>query len=79
MTSISLQEFQRDPASVLERIVAGESFVLTDGSRMVAEVRPVDPQRSAPRPFGLAKGEFVVPAEFDLPLPEEILAAFEGR
>ena len=29
------------------------------------------------RPFGLAKGEFVVPDDFDEPLPEEILASFE--
>ena len=33
----------------------------------------------APREFGLAKGQFVVPADFDDPLPEEILSDFEGR
>lgn len=31
------------------------------------------------RPFGLAKGEFVVPDDFDDPLPEEVLRDFEGR
>lgn len=31
------------------------------------------------RPFGLAAGEFIVPTDFDEPLPEEILAAFEGE
>ena len=30
------------------------------------------------RPFGLAKGEFVVPDDFDAPLPEEVLAIFEN-
>ncbi len=30
------------------------------------------------RPFGLCSGDFVVPEDFDRPLPEEILAAFEG-
>ncbi len=29
------------------------------------------------RPFGLSKGDFVVPEDFDSPLPEEILASFE--
>ena len=29
------------------------------------------------RPFGLGKGDFVVPDDFDAPLPEEILASFE--
>lgn len=31
------------------------------------------------RPFGLAAGEFVVPDDFDAPLPNEVLADFEGR
>lgn len=31
------------------------------------------------RPYGLAAGQFVVPDDFDAPLPEEILAEFEGR
>ncbi len=29
------------------------------------------------RPFGLSKGEFVVPEDFDAPQPEEVLADFE--
>ncbi len=32
-----------------------------------------------PRPFGLAKGEFVVPDDFNAPLPEEALRDFEGK
>ncbi len=31
------------------------------------------------RPFGLCAGEFRVPDDFDAPLPEEILSAFEGK
>lgn len=30
------------------------------------------------RPFGLSKNEFIVPEDFDAPLPEEILADFEN-
>lgn len=45
----------------------------------VAEVRPIPPRRTEPRPIGLAKGEFVVPDDFDAPLPDDILDAFEGR
>ncbi len=32
----------------------------------------------APRPIGLAKGQFEVPASFFEPLPEALLNAFEG-
>jgi len=30
------------------------------------------------RPFGLSKDEFVVPDDFDAPLPEDVLADFEN-
>ena len=30
------------------------------------------------RPFGLAKGEFVVPDDFDAPLPDSVLEEFEN-
>ena len=49
------------------------------GGRPVAELRPIAVLPSAPRPFGLAAGTFTVPADFDNPLPDEILREFEGR
>lgn len=30
------------------------------------------------RPFGLSKDDFVVPEDFDAPLPEDVLADFEN-
>lgn len=38
---------------------------------------PVEP--TGRRRAGSAAGQFVIPPEFDEPLPDEILAAFEGR
>ena len=31
------------------------------------------------RPIGLAKGQFTVPEDFNAPLPEDLLHAFEGK
>ena len=31
------------------------------------------------RPMGLAKGQFTVPDDFNAPLPDEMLQAFEGK
>ena len=36
-------------------------------------------ERPARRPAGLAEGLFVVPADFNDPLPDDVLDAFEGR
>jgi antitoxin (DNA-binding transcriptional repressor) of toxin-antitoxin stability system len=77
--TVSLQELQRDPDALLDRVEAGEHLVVARGGRPVAELRPVPATQPGPRPFGLCAGEFKVPDDFDSPLPEEILGAFEGR
>ncbi len=41
----------------------------------ILEDAPAESQR---RPYGLAQGQFVVPDDFDAPLPEELLREFEG-
>jgi antitoxin (DNA-binding transcriptional repressor) of toxin-antitoxin stability system len=78
MSSISVQDIERDPQAFLQRIEAGEAFVVVQGERPLAEVRPVAGTVVQPRPFGLCAGRFTVPADFDHPLPEDVLKEFEG-
>lgn len=79
MSTISLQDLQRDPNGVLDRVEAGERVVVSREGRPVAELRRIEPPAPKPRPFGLAAGAFTVPEDFDAPLPDEILQSFEGR
>ena len=79
MSNVNLQELQRDPNALLDRVEAGEHLVVVRGGRPVAELRPVPTNQSGPRPFGLCAGAFTVPDDFDAPLPEEILRGFERR
>jgi antitoxin (DNA-binding transcriptional repressor) of toxin-antitoxin stability system len=74
--NITVEEVKRDPESVIHRVLDGETLVLTEDDQPVAEIRPIERVRR-PRPFGLAAGTFVVPDDFDDPLPEEILRDFE--
>ncbi|OAI55118.1 prevent-host-death protein [Planctomycetaceae bacterium SCGC AG-212-F19] len=78
MSTITVQDIQRDPLAFLRRVEAGESFLVVRGEQPLAEVRPVPVPATAPRPFGLCAGQFTVPADFDGPLPEEIVKEFEG-
>jgi len=78
MSTTSVQEIQRDPLAFLRRVEAGEAFVVVRDERPLAEVRPLSPVAAQPRPFGLCAGQFTVPADFDRPLPEDILNEFEG-
>lgn len=80
MTSITSQDMQRDPMGVLRRVEQGEAVLVLRGDKPVAEIKPVPPAADRPaRPSGLAKGRFVVPDDFDHPLPDTILRDFEGR
>lgn len=75
MSIVSVEELERNPSALLERVEAGESLIVERGGRPVAELRPV----AGRRPFGLCAGAFVVPDDFDAALPDETLREFEGR
>ncbi len=79
MLSVTVDEIQRDPAKYLRQVEAGETFVILQADKAIAELRPISSIGKQLRPFGLCAGEFTVPDDFDAPLPEEILSAFEGK
>jgi antitoxin (DNA-binding transcriptional repressor) of toxin-antitoxin stability system len=78
MSSITVQDIQRDPLAFLRLIEAGEAFVVVRDECALAEVRPLATAAAQPRPFGLCAGRFTVPPDFDRPLPEKILTEFEA-
>jgi antitoxin (DNA-binding transcriptional repressor) of toxin-antitoxin stability system len=79
MSTITIQDIQRDPSAFVHRIVAGETILVMRDAHPLAEIRPVLAAITQPRPFGLSVGQFTVPADFDRPLPENILKDFEAR
>ncbi len=78
MLNVTVDEIQRDPVKYLRQVEAGESFTIVQADKAIAELRPIDRNKKL-RPFGLCAGEFTVPDDFDAPLPEDILSAFEGK
>jgi antitoxin (DNA-binding transcriptional repressor) of toxin-antitoxin stability system len=78
MTVVSIDEAKRDLTGLLHKVEGGETFVIFQGDRPVAELKPVSATLAGPRPFGLCAGEFRVPEDFDAPLPEETIRGFEG-
>jgi antitoxin (DNA-binding transcriptional repressor) of toxin-antitoxin stability system len=79
MSTITEAEIASDPQQFFRLLEGGQPVVVLKDGVAVAEVRPIPPRRTEPRPSGLAKGKFVVPEDFDAPLPDDILDAFEGR
>ncbi|MBX6315945.1 MAG: type II toxin-antitoxin system Phd/YefM family antitoxin [Isosphaeraceae bacterium] len=78
MTTIPIEEIQRDPLGHLRKVEEGEILIVLWGDRLVAEIRPVPTGPRMPRPSGLCAGEFSVPEDFGAPLPDDLLRQFEG-
>jgi antitoxin (DNA-binding transcriptional repressor) of toxin-antitoxin stability system len=79
MTTISIQEMQRDPLGYMRRVEGGETFLVVRDNLPVAKIKPVPAPARGERPFGLCAGEFTVPADFDAALSDEVLQEFEGE
>lgn len=45
---------------------------------VIVTILDEEPNAKDLRPFGLSKGKFIVPEDFDAPLPEDVLADFEN-
>jgi antitoxin (DNA-binding transcriptional repressor) of toxin-antitoxin stability system len=78
MVAIDVAEINRDWSGCLRRVEDGETIVIVRDQKPVAELKPISAAPTTLRPFGLCEGEFRVPDDFDSPLPEEVLAQFEG-
>lgn len=79
MLNVTVDEIQRDPLKYLRQVEAGETLVIVRSDKPIAELRPIAASSKQLRPFGLCAGEFTVPDDFDAPLPEDLLNAFEGK
>ncbi len=78
MVNVTVDEIQRDPLKYLRQVEAGETLVIVRSDKPIAELRPLASHKQL-RPFGLCSGDFTVPDDFDAPLPEDLLSAFEGK
>ncbi|MEH2396731.1 type II toxin-antitoxin system Phd/YefM family antitoxin [Nostoc sp.] len=79
MLTVTIDVIQQNLTSYLHQVAAGESIIITQAGKPIAEIKPVSATFQQIRPYGLCAGEFIVPDDFDSPLPEEILNSFDGK
>lgn len=79
MLRVNIHEAKANLSRYLDAVASGETVVICNRNVPVAELRPLRQTRDQPRPIGLARGTFEVPASFFEPLPDEVVAAFEGE
>ena len=78
MIRLNIHEAKTHLSKYLDELAKGEIIILCKRNIPIAEIRPIHPPREDHRPLGLARGEFEVTPEFFEPLPDDILASFDG-
>ena len=76
MPSVNIHEAKTHFSRLIERVLLGEEIVIAKAGRPVAKLVPISPETADRKP-GSAKGTFIVPADFDAPLPDDVIAEWE--
>ncbi|HEY6763771.1 MAG TPA: type II toxin-antitoxin system Phd/YefM family antitoxin [Candidatus Sulfotelmatobacter sp.] len=67
----NIHEAKTHFSRLLERVAVGEEVIIAKAGKPVAKLVPLKSARPKFK-FGSAKGKFVVPDDFNDPLPKEI-------
>lgn len=78
MRTVNIHEAKTHLSRLLEEVSAGGEVVIAKAGRPVARLVAAGaaPRR---RKLGVLAGKMAVPAHFDAPLPDQVIADFEGR
>ena len=74
---VNVHEAKTHLSRLLQRVAEGEEVTIARAGVPVAKLVPVEVKKNV-RPLGFARGEIWVADDFDAPLPDDLLAAFEG-
>lgn len=73
--AVNVHEAKTHLSRLLERALEGKDVIIMRSGRPLVKLTPI-PSAPRSRVVGSGKGDFVVPDDFDAPLPDKILDAF---
>jgi prevent-host-death family protein len=76
--TVNLYEAKTHLSDLVERAARGEEVIIAKAGQPKARLVPLAPPAKDRKPGGW-KGRVTISPDFDAPLPDEILDAFEGR
>jgi prevent-host-death family protein len=78
MKRVNIHEAKTQFSRLVDAAAAGEEIIIAKAGVPAARLGPIL-QPKPTRRFGVLKGKVVIADDFDLPLPDDMLADFEGR
>jgi prevent-host-death family protein len=76
MIVVPLAEAKNNLSKLVDDAAAGQIITIAKHGRALARLVPVG--KACGKRIGAMKGKLVLPDDFDAPLPDEMLDAFEG-
>lgn len=77
MKTVNIHEAKTHFSRIVDEVAAGAEIRIAKAGRAVAKLVPIG--QSKPIRFGVLQGKVRIADDFDAPLPDAVLAAFEGR
>ena len=78
METVNIYDAKTRLSQLVDRAAGGEDVVVSrNGKPLVRITQLIEPKRRIK--FGLLKGKLRIAPDFDAPLPDDVLAGFEGR
>lgn len=78
MRTVNIHEAKTHLSRLVDEVSSGQEVVIAKAGKAVARLVSVKNTRKRRR-LGALAGRLTVPEDFDAPLPEEVIEAFEGR
>ncbi|MBI2089439.1 MAG: type II toxin-antitoxin system Phd/YefM family antitoxin [Deltaproteobacteria bacterium] len=78
MKQVNIHEAKTELSKLVERAEAGEEIIIARAGKPAARLVPLTRPRGRRR-LGLLGGKFRIPDDFNAPLPDSVIRAFEGR
>lgn len=78
MQTVNIHEAKTHFSKLIEAVAQGEEIVIAKAGKPAAMLVPM-PVHKPMRTPGAMKGKMKIATDFDAPLPDDLLAAFEGQ
>lgn len=79
MSTVNIHAAKTHLSRLVDEAAAGEDVVIAKAGKPLVRLVPLVPAERPKRRLGLLAGRARIPDDFDAPLPDEVLDAFEGR
>ena len=79
MKPVNIYDAKTRFSELVDKAAAGEDVIVSRNGKPLVRITRLEGGPKGRIKFGTLKGKIKISADFDAPLPDEVMAGFEGR